>query len=212
MLPLSLTPQIWSDAFVRAGMLSPSWACKFGDDGADGYVRGEGVAAVLLRLAPAAERNGDLIYATIRGSAVNQDGKSNGLTAPNPASQEALLRTAYSPQEEGGTGVPAGSVSYIEAHGTGTRLGDPIELKALATVLCEDRGTTSKAAAQGRAPSQNLLVGSAKSTIGHLECAAGMAGLLKTCLILHHGEIPPSLHYTTPNAMVPFEKAGISVR
>eukprot|EP00756_Hemistasia_phaeocysticola_P028773 Hpha_TRINITY_DN16192_c0_g4::TRINITY_DN16192_c0_g4_i1::g.7701::m.7701 len=188
--------EVWSEAFVRAGMLSPTWRCRFGDDGADGYVRGEGVGAVLLRPATVARASGSLVYAELASTAVNQDARSNGLTAPNPASQEALLRTAYTAARAQHT-----EVSYIEAHGTGTHLGDPIELTALGRVLGHERGPRG-------AP---LLIGSAKSAIGHLECAAGIAGLIKAAKICETGRVPPSLHFRRPNQHIAFERLGIEV-
>eukprot|EP01065_Artemidia_motanka_P042179 TRINITY_DN560_c0_g2_i1.p1 TRINITY_DN560_c0_g2~~TRINITY_DN560_c0_g2_i1.p1 ORF type:complete len:4401 (+),score=1555.85 TRINITY_DN560_c0_g2_i1:207-13409(+) len=188
--------EVWSEAFVRAGMLSPTWRCRFGDDGADGYVRGEGVGAVIIKPLEKARADGNLVYAELVGSAVNQDARSNGITAPNPASQEALLRSAYT-----AGGIDHTEVSYIEAHGTGTHLGDPIELTALGRVLGSQRG-------QRQHP---LLIGSVKSCIGHLECAAGIAGLIKAAMVCRSGVIPPSLHFHTPNQHIPFERLGIEV-
>jgi acyl transferase domain-containing protein len=138
----------------------------------------------------------DPIYAVIRGSAVNQDGRSNGLTAPNPHAQEAVLRAAYRQ-----AGVSPGRVQYIEAHGTGTKLGDPIEMKALGKVLAE-----------GRPPGQYCAVGSVKTNIGHAETAAGIAGLIKVALSLQHRQIPPSLHFQQPNPYIPFDKLPLRVQ
>lgn len=140
----------------------------------NGYVRSEGAGVVLLKPLSQAIADGDSIYAVIKGSAVNQDGRSNGLTAPNPWAQEALLKEAYRQ-----AGISPYQVQYIEAHGTGTQLGDPIEMKALGKVL-----------AQGRTAGNDCLVGSVKTNIGHLEAAAGIAGLIKVALSLYHRQIP----------------------
>src|SRR5262249_18926502 len=135
------------------------------------------------------------IYAVIRGSAVNQDGRSNGLAAPNRWSQEAVLREAYRR-----AGVSPGRVQYVEAHGTGTLLGDPIEARALGAVLATDRP-----------PSRPCSIGSVKSNIGHLEAAAGIAGLIKVALSLEHRAIPASLHFEEANPHIPFDKLPLRV-
>ena len=125
---------------------------------------------------------------------MNQDGRSNGLMAPNPLAQEAVLREAYRR-----AGVSPGNVQYVEAHGTGTLLGDPIEAKALGAVLAVDRP-----------PGQPCALGSVKTNIGHLEAAAGIAGLIKVALALKHREIPPSLHFQEPNPHIPFDRAPVA--
>ncbi|WP_335982309.1 beta-ketoacyl synthase N-terminal-like domain-containing protein [Streptomyces sp. CA2R106] len=179
-------------AFQRAGALAPDGRCKTFDAKADGMVRGEGcVVAVLKRLADA-ERDGDRVLAVIRGTAVNSDGRSNGLLAPNPAAQRALLRQVHGDQ---GT-----LLDYVEAHGTGTALGDPIEAHALGAVL-----------GAGRDPDQPLLLGSAKTNFGHLEAAAGLVGLAKTVLALHHGVLPAHLHLDRPNPLIDFDALGLRV-
>ncbi|ANS70237.1 polyketide synthase [Streptomyces lincolnensis] len=165
-------------AFGRAGALAPDGRCKPFSAAADGIGRGEGCAAVLLKRLSDAERDGDRILAVIRATAVNSDGRSGGLMAPNPAAQQAVLRSAYAR-----AGLAPASVDHVEAHGTGTPLGDPIEAGALGAVLGRDRD-----------PDQPLLLGSVKSNLGHLESAAGIAGLVKTVLALHHDQIPPTLH------------------
>lgn len=165
-------------AFRRAGALAPDGRCKPFSPAADGIGRGEGCAAVLLKRLSDAERDGDRVLAVIRATAVNSDGRSGGLLAPNPAAQRALLTTAYAR-----AGLDPGRVDAVEAHGTGTPLGDPIEAGALDAVLGADRD-----------PDQPLLVGSVKGNLGHLESAAGIAGLVKTVLALHHDLVPPSLH------------------
>ncbi|MFJ9903730.1 acyltransferase domain-containing protein [Streptomyces sp. NPDC101152] len=165
-------------AFERAGALAPDGRCKPFSPAADGIGRGEGCAAVLLKRLSDAERDGDRVLAVVRATAVNSDGRSNGLLAPNPLAQQALLATAYAR-----AGLAPGHIDYVEAHGTGTPLGDPIEAGALGAVL-----------GAGRDPDQPLLLGSVKGNLGHLESAAGVAGLVKTVLALHHDSIPPSLH------------------
>ncbi|NUO79357.1 SDR family oxidoreductase, partial [candidate division KSB1 bacterium] len=163
--------------FCKARMLAPDGRCKTFDEAADGYVRGEGCGIVVLKRLSDAERDGDHILALIRGSAVNQDGKSNGLTAPNGPAQEAVIQQALANAK-----VAANEVSYVEAHGTGTALGDPIEMRALGEIMRSGR-------------EHPLYVGSAKTNFGHLEAAAGIAGLIKVVLALHHAEIPAHLHF-----------------
>ncbi|WP_217237983.1 type I polyketide synthase [Streptomyces sp. AC555_RSS877] len=174
---LLLSPTV-GVAFRRAGALAPDGRCKPFSAAADGIGRGEGCAAVLLKRLSDAERDGDRVLAVIRATAVNSDGRSGGLMAPNPAAQQAVLRSAYAR-----AGLDPACVDYVEAHGTGTPLGDPIEAGALDAVL-----------GAGRDPDQPLLLGSVKSNLGHLESAAGIAGLVKTVLALHHDLIPSSLH------------------
>ncbi len=182
-------------AFCKLSALSPKGRCKTFDAGADGYVRGEGAGVITLKRLEDAIADGDRIYAVIRGEAVNQDGKSNGLTAPNRLSQESVLRQAYQNAQYS----PA-DVQYIEAHGTGTFLGDPIELTALGNVMRE-----------GRDKSRPLLVGSLKTNIGHLEAAAGIAGLIKLAKCVEHKQIPPHLHFEVPNPHIPFESLQVQV-
>ncbi|WP_353931427.1 polyketide synthase [Okeanomitos corallinicola TIOX110] len=183
-------------SFAQAGFMAADGRCKTFDSRADGYVRSEGAGIVVLKPLDQALKDKDYIYAVIRGSAVNQDGHSNGLTAPNPRAQEALLREAYSK-----AGVSPGQVQYIEAHGTGTKLGDPIEIKALGKVLNESRS-----------PGKYCTVGSVKTNIGHLEVAAGIAGLIKVALSLKYAQIPPSLHFQQPNPYIPFDKLSLRVQ
>lgn len=178
---------------VRA--LSPDGRCKTFDQAADGYARGEGCGMVLLKRLSDAVKDGDRVHALIRGSAVNHDGHSNGLTAPHGPSQEALIREAIAD-----AGIEAADIDYVEAHGTGTSLGDPIEVQALAAVLGE-----------GRRPDNPLAIGSVKTNIGHLESAAGIAGLIKVILALQHGEIPPHLHLEHPNPLIPWEDLPVVV-
>src|SRR5262249_38309860 len=163
-----------------AGMLSSAGRCKAFDAAADGYVRGEGCGLVVLKPLPAALRDGDRILAVLEASAVNQDGKSNGITAPNGAVQAELIQrvlklASRSPSE----------VSCIESHGTGTALGDPIEFEAVQAAL--------------GAATVPCALASVKTNLGHLEAAAGIAGLIKTILQIYHGQIAPHLHLETPN-------------
>ncbi|HZZ38230.1 MAG TPA: type I polyketide synthase [Acidobacteriaceae bacterium] len=179
----------------RVHMLSPEGQCRTFDESADGFVRGEGCGFVALKRLSAAQADGDRILAVIRGSAVNQDGASSSLTAPNGPSQEALMRDALAQ-----AGLAAGDVSYVEAHGTGTALGDPIELQGLGAVY----GTAQP---EPRA----LLVGSLKTNMGHLEAAAGIAGLIKTVLALEHRQIPPHLHLRQPTSRVNWNALRLAV-
>ncbi|WNG36475.1 type I polyketide synthase [Archangium violaceum] len=180
-----LSPEI-TVALCRSRMLSADGRCKTFDARADGYVRGEGCGVVVLKLLSDALTDKDRILAVIRGSAVNQDGRSNGLTAPNLLAQQALLRQALANAQ-----VRPEEVSLIEAHGTGTSLGDPIEVDALRQVY---GGTRSEA---------TCALGSVKTNIGHLEAAAGIAGFIKTVLSLRHQTIPPHLHFRELNPNVP---------
>jgi len=177
-----LSPDI-SDIFSQAGMLAEDGRCKTFDASADGYVRGEGCGVVVLKRLSDALADGNPVLALIRGSAVNQDGRSNGLTAPNGPSQQEVIRAAHID-----AGVHPGQIGYVEAHGTGTSLGDPIEYNSLAEVLA------SRDSAAGP-----CMVGSVKTNMGHLEAAAGVAGLIKSVLMLRHAKIPPHLHLKDPS-------------
>lgn len=190
---LLLSPAV-TLGFQRAGALAADGRCKAFDAAADGMVRGEGCGVVVLKRLADAERDGDRVLAVIDSTAVNSDGRSNGLTAPSVQAQRALLEQCH-------TAGPA-TVDYVEAHGTGTALGDPIEASALSAALGVGRG---------RAADQPLLVGSVKTNIGHLEAAAGIAGLIKTVLALHHGEIPPHLHFTGPGPHADLDALGLRV-
>jgi myxalamid-type polyketide synthase MxaE and MxaD len=192
---LILSPAITIN-FTKAGAMAPDGRCKAFDARANGYVRSEGAGVVVLKPLSRALADRDPIYAIIQGSAVNQDGRSNGLMAPNPLAQEAVLREAYRR-----AAVSPGDVQYIEAHGTGTLLGDPIEAKALGAVLALDRP-----------PERPCLIGSVKTNLGHLEAAAGIAGLIKVALALQHREIPPSLHFKEPNPHIPSDRLSLRVQ
>jgi amino acid adenylation domain-containing protein/non-ribosomal peptide synthase protein (TIGR01720 family) len=184
---LILAPHVAID-LAKAGLMSPQGRCRAFDAGADGYVRSEGVGVVVLKPLARALADGDRLYCIIRGSAVNQDGRSNGLMAPNRNAQEELLRKAFQ-----NAGLAAADVEYVEAHGTGTLLGDPIEAAALDAVL-----------RVGRPGDRKCWIGSVKTNIGHTEAAAGIAGLIKTALMLHHRRIVPHLHFRSPNPHIPF--------
>ncbi|MCC5600912.1 type I polyketide synthase [Nostoc favosum] len=183
-------------SLTNAGMISATGRCRAFDAQADGFVRSEGVGVVVLKLLSQALADSDPIYAVIQGSAVNQDGRSNGLAAPNLQAQQALLRQAYQD-----AGILPRSVQYVEAQGTGSLLGDAIELKALATVLGENRSVGDK-----------CRVGSVKTNIGHLEAASGIAGLIKVALSLKFGQIPPNLHFQQPNPNVALDKLPLQVQ
>jgi phthiocerol/phenolphthiocerol synthesis type-I polyketide synthase D len=183
-----LSPTI-TKTFELAGATAPDGRCKAFDASANGMVRAEGCGLVVLKRLADAYRDGDRVLALIQNTAVNSDGRSNGLAAPSPEAQKALLREAYA-----GLTPP----DYVEAHGTGTLLGDPIEAHALGAVLGQDRAGA-------------LLIGSVKTNLGHLEPAAGIAGLIKTVLALWHRTIPPSLHYHRPNPHIDFDRWRLKV-
>jgi acyl transferase domain-containing protein len=190
---LVLSPEFTIN-FCQARMLSASGRCRSFDAGADGFVRGEGAGVVVLRPLSRAHSLGEPVLAVIRGTAVNQDGRTSGLTVPSGPSQAALIREALSR-----AGVLPDEVGYVEAHGTGTALGDPIEVGALGSVFGEGRRE------------RPLLLGSVKANIGHLESAAGVAGLIKTVLSLRHGVVPGQLHYERPNPHVAWERLPLRV-
>ncbi len=179
----------------RAGMLARDGRCKTFAAAADGYVRSEGCGMVVLKRLDDARASRDRILAIIRGSAINQDGRSSGLTAPNGPSQEALMRDALER-----AGIAPADVSYVEAHGTGTALGDPIEVQALGAVFGADRPS-----------SDPLLIGSVKTNVGHLETAAGVAGLIKVVLALDRQEIPRHLHFSEPSRNIAWEQLPVRV-
>jgi acyl transferase domain-containing protein/acyl carrier protein len=182
-------------AFARSGMMARDGRCKSFDAAADGFVRGEGSGVVVLKRLGDALADGDIIHALIRGSAVNQDGASTGLTAPSGAAQEAVIRSALDM-----AGIAPADVGYLETHGTGTVLGDPIEVQGLAAALTP-----------GRTADRPLYMGSVKSNVGHLEAAAGITGLIKVALSLAHRAIPPHLHFRTPNPLIPWERLPLTV-
>ena len=191
---LLLAPGL-SDVFARAGMLSKDGRCRAFDASADGYGRGEGCGVIVLKRLDDAIADGNRVLAVVRGSAVNQDGHSNGLTAPNRQAQVEVIREALER-----AGARSTDLDYLEAHGTGTPLGDPIELAAIGDVLNADR--------QRDRP---LYVGSVKSNIGHLEAAAGIVGLIKTVLSLQAGVIPAHLHLQQKTPHVRWDDLPIEI-
>lgn len=181
--------------FGQTGVLAPDGRIKAFSSDADGMIRSEGGGLLVLKRLEDAERDGDDILAVIKGSAVNQDGRSNGLAAPNPDAQADVLRAAYRD-----AGILPSTVDYIEAHGTGTILGDPIEADALGRVV-----------GRGRSAEAPALLGSAKTNFGHLESAAGAAGLIKVVLAMREDRLPASLNYAGPNPYIPFDAAHLQV-
>ncbi|MEI6666774.1 MAG: beta-ketoacyl synthase N-terminal-like domain-containing protein [Acidobacteriota bacterium] len=182
-------------AFSKVGLMSAIGRCAAFDASADGYIRGEGCVAVVLRRQSRAIAHGDTIIASIVGTAVNQDGHTPAVTAPNGRAQERVMRSAMAR-----LGVSPGEISYVEAHGTGTPVGDPIEMGSIANVF-----------GPGRPADSTLYVGSVKSNFGHIESAAGMLGLVKAALSLQHGEIYPSLHFKQWNPSIELGHAPITV-
>ncbi len=180
---------------AEAMMLSPEGQCKTFDASADGYVRGEGCGVVVLKRLSDANADGDRIWAVIRGSAVNHGGASAGLTVPHAPAMEKLIQTAHSD-----AGIPPSEVDYLEAHGTGTAVGDPIEVEAVANVYGE-----------GRESDRPLLMGSVKTNVGHLESAAGIAGLIKAVMAVERGFIPKHLHFNDPNPRLDWDSLPLQV-
>lgn len=182
-------------ALSKVRALAPDGRCKAFDARANGYGRAEGCGVVVLKRLSEAVAKGDHILAVLRGSAINHDGRSNGLTAPSGPAQEQVIRMALERAE-----VAPHQVQYVETHGTGTSLGDPIEVLALNRVMGE-----------GRAAENRLAIGSVKTNVGHLEAAAGMASLIKVVLAIQHGQIPPHLHLETLNPYVPWHNVPLDI-
>nr|UUL70764.1 Myxalamid-type polyketide synthase MxaE and MxaD [Vitiosangium cumulatum] len=191
---LILSPE-YTIASCRLRSQSPNGRCKSFDAKADGYVRSEGSGVVVLKRLSDAVADGDRILAVIRGSAINHDGASSGLTVPSGPAQESLIRAALAAAR-----VEPEQVVYVESHGTGTSLGDPIEVRALSETLCKGRDRT-----------RPLVLGAVKTNVGHLEAAAGMAGLFKAVLALQHGQVPPNLHFSQPSPHIPWEQLPLLV-
>ena len=184
-------------AYSQSRMMAKDGRCKFGDARGDGYVRSEGAALIALKRLPDAIADGNPIYAIIKGSAVNNDGRSSGfLTTPGGAGQEDLLRKAFQDAS-----ISPGQVQYIEAHGTGTRAGDPVEIGAIGAVVKD-----------GRPEGSYCRVGSVKTNFGHTEGAAGIAGLIKVALSLKHRYLPASLHFQTPNPAIPWDQIPVRIQ
>ena len=181
--------------FSSAHMLAPDGKCKTFDAAADGYVRGEGCGVIVIKRLEDAIRDGDQVRAVIRGSAINQDGASGGLTVPNGGAQQRVIGDALKR-----AGLEPSDVDYLEAHGTGTSLGDPIEAQAAGAAF-----------GAGREPDQPLLMGSAKTNIGHLEAAAGIAGVIKVVLSLENELLPQHLHFENPSPHIPWDRLAVEV-
>ncbi|MFN6462911.1 MAG: type I polyketide synthase [Nostoc sp. DedVER02] len=179
----------------KAKMIATDGRCKTFDSSADGFGRSEGCGVLVLKRLSQALADGNNIVALIRGSAVNQDGSSSGLTVPNGLAQQAVVRQALA-----NAGLEPHQVSYIETHGTGTSLGDPIEVNALGAVFGKEKTAN-----------QPLMLGSVKTNIGHTEAAAGVAGIIKVALALQHQEIPPHLHFQTPNPHIAWQDLPVAV-
>jgi acyl transferase domain-containing protein/acyl carrier protein len=184
-----------SRSFARAGMLSTQGRCKSFAAGADGFVRGEGCGVVVLKRLAQAQADGDRILAVILGSAINHDGPSSGLTVPSGTAQQAVVRQALAAAR-----IEPGEVGYVETHGTGTSLGDPIEAEALGAVF-----------GGSRPAGRPLAIGAVKTNIGHLEAAAGVAGVIKVVLALQHGELPAQLHFDAPSPHIRWDKLELEV-
>ena len=188
---LNISPDVFV-SLSKARMLSPDGYCKVFDASANGYVRGEGAGVLVLKRLSDALADGDRIEAVLRGSAMNHNGRSAGLAVPSGPAQQEVIRTALR-----NAGVSPADLSYLEAHGTGTAVGDPIEVGALGAVFA---GRTNP-----------LLIGSVKTNCGHLEWAAGMCGMIKTVLSIQKGVIPPTLHLRNPNPMIPWDRLPLRV-
>ncbi|MFX4228210.1 MAG: beta-ketoacyl synthase N-terminal-like domain-containing protein [Porticoccaceae bacterium] len=181
--------------FSKASMLSPNGRCRAFDAAGDGYVRSEGCAVLYLKPLEQAEKDGDRIHAVIVNTGVNSDGRTNGITMPSFAGQSALLKKIYEDAD-----INVNEIDYIEAHGTGTSVGDPIEATAIGETL-----------AKLRSHKHFLPIGSVKTNLGHMETASGMAGMVKTILCLKHRAVPPNLHFENPNPNIDFDGLNISV-
>ena len=188
---LMLTSEL-TQTFELAGMMAEDGRCKTFDAAADGYVRGEGCGAVILKRLDDAKRDGNRILAVVKGSAIAQDGKSNGLTAPSGLAQQKVMRQALA-----NANISADQIGYVESHGTGTSLGDPIEVNSLKAVFGKR--------------DESCYLGSLKTNIGHLEAAAGIAGLIKTVLCLNHEAIPPNLHFKQLNPLIDLEQTQLKI-
>jgi acyl transferase domain-containing protein/acyl-CoA synthetase (AMP-forming)/AMP-acid ligase II/acyl carrier protein len=195
---LILSPEV-SVAFSKARMLSPEGRCKAFDVSADGYVRGEGCGVVLIKRLADAHRDGDEVLAVLRGTAVNQDGRTSSITVPSQSRQEEVIRAALAD-----AGASPGDLGYIEAHGTGTPVGDPIEMNVLRTIVGDRDDLASD-------PSGLCFFGSVKANVGHLETASGMAGLIKVVLMLRHGEIYRQIHFSKLNPRVSLEGTALAI-
>ena len=179
--------------FSKGGFLSPDSRCFAFDSRANGYIRSEGAGLIILKPLAQALEDKDTIFATIRGSGVNQDGTTKGISVPSSAAQQEMIRMAYND-----AGIATNKVKYIEAHGTGTFVGDPIEAKSIGKVLGKDREDV-------------CYIGSVKTNIGHLEPASGIAGIIKLALAMQHRTIPPNINFKKPNPNIPFDELNLKV-
>ena len=191
---LTLAPEP-TIALSRFHMLAPDGRCKTFDRRADGFVRAEACCALILKPLSLAVTARDRVLAVIRGSAVNQDGASSGLTAPNGIAQEAVIRSALK-----NAGIRPAEVTYVETHGTGTSLGDPVEVQALVRALGE-----------GRPPESPIYLGAVKANLGHAEAAAGLVGVIKMVLCLQHQQLPRQLNFTEPNPWIPWDELPVRI-
>jgi myxalamid-type polyketide synthase MxaE and MxaD len=183
-------------AMAKARILSPDGRCKTFDARADGFVRGEGAGLVVIKPAWRARSDGDRVIALIRGTAINHNGRAEWIMAPSRTAQADAIGLACRR-----AGVRPNELDYVELHGTGTVRGDPVEALALGDTV-----------GQGRPPGRLCHVGSVKTNVGHLDSAAGIAGVIKAALAIHHGQIPPSLHFRTPNPAIPLAELGLTVQ
>ncbi|SLM32891.1 putative Polyketide synthase modules and related protein [Desulfamplus magnetovallimortis] len=197
---LILSPHM-SIALSQASLMAPDGLCKTFDESANGYVRGEGCGLLLLKRLSDAQRDGDNILGVIHGSAINQDGHSNGLTAPNGLAQQQVIKNALA-----AAGLSPRDIGYVETHGTGTTLGDPIEVKAIQAVLGEGRDLPA-----GQGDGNLCVLGAVKANIGHLESAAGVAGVIKAILCLNKGEIPPQPSFNKLNPRINIENTPFHI-
>ncbi|MCP3972394.1 MAG: KR domain-containing protein [Rhodobacteraceae bacterium] len=181
-------------AFSKAGMLSPTGQISTFDQGANGFVRGEGVGVVIVKPLARALADGNPIHAVIHATAVNQDGRTSTMTAPNQAAQAAMLGELFE-----SSGIDPGQIGFVEAHGTGTPIGDPIEAGAVGVVIGQNSAD------------RPVWVGSGKANVGHLESAAGITGLIKATLAVKHGVVPPNINFSKPNPNIPFDALNLRV-
>lgn len=181
--------------FSKAGLISPEGKCRTFDSQADGIIRSDGAGVLILKRLADATRDGDRVLAVVTGTATNHGGRTHGIMVPNAAAQTAVITEACRR-----AGIRAGDLQYIEAHGTGTKLGDPIEVDGIAGAIGD-----------GRADGHRCLIGSVKTNIGHTEPAAGMAGVIKTVLAIGHRQIPANLHFEQANPLIPFDRLPLDV-
>lgn len=197
---LNLGPRLFV-ALGQLGVLSPDGVCRPFDEKADGMVRGEGVGALYLKPLSRALADGDTVHGLIRGSGVGHSGRAPSMTVPNPAAQAELIASVYRR-----AGVDPRTVTYIEAHGTATNVGDPIEVRGLRKAFADLMGSPENAAVEPWCG-----IGSVKSNVGHLEAAAGLIGTVKTLLAMRHGELPASVHFDTANPLLELENSPFAV-